>query len=320
MQTTAVLPDGYTVRPPELSDAEAIYELVSAYNTAAVGFADCTLDHIVDDLDEPGFDRKADGRLVLAADGRTVAYGTTFGKGNREAIDIDVVSLDHAVTGWLVDQTVHRALELGRENGHAEITVDANLYRNDEALRDLLAERGFTASTTYHRMQIDHEGPVAPPEHPAGVAVRRGALDDTTRRSAHALVNECFRGQFGFVARPYDEWHEARETRSTFDWSQLTLLEVGGRAVAVRECSDEFVPDENCGYIGWLGVLEQARGRGLAKFLLRDAFALDAAAGRSGTILHVDTNNPTPALDLYESVGMQPTLVIDVWRRVLPTA
>jgi hypothetical protein len=29
----------------------------------------------------------------------------------------------------------------------------------------------------------------------------------------------------------------------------------------------------------------------------------------------VDTNNTTPALRLYESVGMRPVLVIDVWRR-----
>jgi mycothiol synthase len=56
----------------------------------------------------------------------------------------------------------------------------------------------------------------------------------------------------------------------------------------------------------------------LPSFCCGDAFALDAAAGRSGTILHVDTNNPTPALGLYLSVGMTATLAIDVWRRVLP--
>jgi hypothetical protein len=38
------------------------------------------------------------------------------------------------------------------------------------------------------------------------------------------------------------------------------------------------------------------------------------AAGRTGTILHVDTNNPTPALDLYLSVGMTASLVIDIWQ------
>jgi len=85
--------------------------------------------------------------------------------------------------------------------------------------------------------------------------------------------------------------------------------------VALRLSNDQFVEDEDCGYVGRLGVLEKARGKGLAKFLLRDQFALDAAAGRTGTILHVDTNNPTPALGVYLSVGMQPVLVMEVWRR-----
>jgi mycothiol synthase len=319
MQTTAVLPDAYVVRPPEPSDAEAIFSLIAAYNTAVVGFADCTLDDVVDDLTEPGFNRQADAWLVTTADGRAAGYGTAFGKGDRRLVEIDVIGRDPAVAGWLFERTLLRALELGRESGHARISVDTNLYREDDLLRGLVADRGFAARTTYHRMRIDHTGPVGRPRPPAGTLVRRGASDDATRRVAHAVLEESFRGQFGFVTRPYDEWHEARETRSTFDWSQLTLLEVGGRAVAVRECSDDFVEDENCGYIGRLGVVETARGRGLARFLLRDAFALDAAAGRAGTILHVDTGNPTPALGLYLSVGMRATLVIDAWRQVLPT-
>jgi mycothiol synthase len=83
MQPTAVLPGAYTVRPPELGDAEALFELISAYNLAEVGFADCTLDDVADNLAEPGFDRATDGWLVLAADGRAAGYATTFGKGPR---------------------------------------------------------------------------------------------------------------------------------------------------------------------------------------------------------------------------------------------
>jgi mycothiol synthase len=33
----------------------------------------------------------------------------------------------------------------------------------------------------------------------------------------------------------------------------------------------------------------------------------------------IDTNNPTPALGVYLSVGMNPTLVMDGLRCVLPT-
>jgi ribosomal protein S18 acetylase RimI-like enzyme len=90
--------------------------------------------------------------------------------------------------------------------------------------------------------------------------------------------------------------------------------------VAFRSCGDEFIEGDNCGHLAGLGVIEEFRSRGLATFLLRDAFALDAAAGRAGTILHVDTNNPSRALRLYESVGMAPTLVMDGLRRTLSTS
>ncbi|MFC5266998.1 hypothetical protein ACFPJ1_33180 [Kribbella qitaiheensis] len=48
-------------------------------------------------------------------------------------------------------------------------------------------------------------------------------------------------------------------------------------------------------------------------------FATDAAAGLEGTLLHVDTNNPTPALDLYESVGMHTVQIADQRERKVPS-
>jgi mycothiol synthase len=319
MQTTAVLPHGFTVRPPEPSDAEAMFDMLAAYNTAVIGFADGTVNEVAERIVEPGFERGTDGWLVLADD-QPAGYATATGRGDRQVVGIQVWSQIPAVAAWLFEQTMDRARQMGRERGHAEITVDSDIYQADETMRALLAEHDFAATTTYHRMRIDHNALVAAPEQPTGVVVRRGAFDAATRWAAHDVILECFRGQSGFVARPHDEWIAALEAQSTFDWSQLTVLEVDGRAVAMCECNDAYVETENCGQIGALCVLEEFRGRGLGKFLLCDAFALDAAAGRAGTILLVDTNNPTPALALYLSVGMIPTLVSEGWRRVVPVA
>jgi ribosomal protein S18 acetylase RimI-like enzyme len=318
MQTSVVLPDGCTVRAPEASDAKAIFRLLAAYNTAVVGFADRTLAQVRDDLIEPGFEPGTDGWLVLADDGLPVGYGWTYGKAERREMGIGVTSPVPGVAAWLYDRTMQRAREMGRECGQTEIVIDAFVYRDDQASRALLAENAFTIGTTYQRMRIDHAGSLAAPDVPAGVVVRRGAPDDATRWTAHELIIDCFTGQFGFTPRPHEEWLEARELNSLVDWSMLTVLELGGQAVAFRDCSDLFAA-ENCGHIASLGVAEGFRGRGLAKFLLRDAFALDAAAGRVGTTLLVDTNNPTPALDLYLSVGMTPTLTEEGWRLILPT-
>jgi mycothiol synthase len=311
---TAVLPSSYTVRPPSKEDAHALLELVSDYNTPVIGFADYTLEDAEDELTEPGFAAGTDGWLVHDGE-RLIGYGAVFGKGDHSVLDLDLVTMDLTVETYLLENILRRAAEFAREYGHSSVQLDAVNYQVDAVRRDRFAGYGFQSGTTFHRMRIDHDGPVAVPEVPAGVTVRRGAPDEASRRAGHAVLNESFEGQFGFTPRSFEEWHAAQENFSAFDWSQLTLLELDGEVVAMRSCTSQFVEDENCGYIGRLGVLEKARGRGLAKFLLRDQFALDAAAGRAGTILHVDTNNPTPALGVYLSVGMQATLVMEVLRR-----
>jgi mycothiol synthase len=311
---TAVLPEGHTVRPPTKEDAQAILDLVSAYNISVIGFADWTLDDAQDGLTSPELDLERDAWLVFAGD-RPVGFGWVFGKGDRRQLDQEVYAADLAVEQWLTDQVTERTRALGREHGHTSVQLDAVVYQADTAQCDRLAAAGYERGTIFHRMRIDHSGPVAAPAVPSGVVVRRGTPDEAGQRAAHAVLNAAFDGQFGFTPRSFEEWQASQENHSAFDWSQLTLLELDGEAVAMRSCTNQFVEDENCGYIGRLAVLEKARGRGLAKYLLRDQFALDAAAGRTGTILHVDTNNPTPALGVYLSVGMQPTLIMEVWRR-----
>lgn len=128
---------------------------------------------------------------------------------------------------------------------------------------------------------------------------------------------EAFADQPGTLPRPFEDWAASRESRSTFDWSQVTVVEVDGRAVGMTECNHNFVSTANCGYIGRLGVVPSARSRGLAKFLLHNAFAVDAAAGRTGTILHVDAGNPTPAVALYTGAGMHPDLTSNIWTKTI---
>ena len=132
MKATVVLPDRYTVRPPEPSDAEAMFDMLSAYNTAVVGFADCTLEETAYCISEPGFERTTDGWLVLAEGGLPAGYATANGRGDRGLVGIEVAAQDPAVAVWLVEQTMQRARAMARERGHAEVTVDAFVYRADD--------------------------------------------------------------------------------------------------------------------------------------------------------------------------------------------
>ncbi|MEI8411117.1 MULTISPECIES: GNAT family N-acetyltransferase [unclassified Kribbella] len=310
---TAALPETYTVRPMRVDDATLIAERSGAYTSALLGFAKFSVEDVANYLRDPGFRPETDGWVVFDADRAFAGSATAAVNSDGTRVNLEVLSEIPAVAEFLLD----RAIERAKEAGHGEVVLSVGVIRQDEYLAEIVAGKGFAIGPSVQRMRIRFDGAVERPAVPPGAVVRRGAFDDSGRRAAHAVLVEAFSAQPGADPRPYDEWAASRESRSTFDWSQLTTVELDGRAVAVSECNDNFVSTDNCGYIGRLAVVPEARGKGLAKFLLYDAFATDAAAGRAGTMLHVDTSNPTPALNLYTTVGLRPDLISDIWRRTL---
>ena len=312
------LPDGCSWRRPNVDDAEAILDLVTKHNTALIGFADCTLDDLRDELTDPGFDAATDGWVVHDRAGNVVGYGAASAKGASEMVDLDLLSADEAVADWLWSQGLERAAEMGAKAGHDAVTVDVGIYQTDVAQQARATARGFVPATTFQRMRIDFDEEPIEPVVPADVVVRRGPGDEAFRRDGHSVSSRAFVDHFGYVRRSFEEWHASIESSATHDWAQLLVAYRHGVPLAMVRGTDNFVEDEECGYVATLAVLHEARGTGLAKLLLRQSFVDDHRRGRRGTILHVDANNTTPALDLYLSVGMRPVLAVDVWQARLP--
>jgi ribosomal protein S18 acetylase RimI-like enzyme len=70
--------------------------------------------------------------------------------------------------------------------------------------------------------------------------------------------------------------------------------------------------------VSYLGVLQSARGRGVAKSLLRTIIADAAARGRDWVGLEVDADSPTGADGLYVSMGWETSYVTESWHRDVP--
>jgi mycothiol synthase len=308
-----MLPAGHSWRPATVDDAAAIQAFVAELETALLGYPNCTLDDIRDQLTEPGLTIEADTWLVFAADGTLAGWSWTYSRGG-DYLDLDVVTVVPAIRDWLFDQTLTRVAALAR----AEATLDIGIYRANTAMSEAAAARGFQLATTFYRMRVDHDpDAVLSPTAPDGLILRSGPGDEAFRRAFYRVLITSFKDHFGFGPRSFEDWHKAREAESVFDWSQLTLAELDGEPVGVLMTSDRYVAAENCGSVDDLGVLAEARGRGIATYLLHLTFAADVKAGRTGTILYVDSNNSTGALRLYESAGMRPVLVIDKWCRAI---
>lgn len=307
------LPAGFAWRRPTIDDAEAILDVMARHNTPLVGSADFTLGEVRDELVDPTWDLSTSGWLVVDEAGAATAYGWAYNTGGSDIVNIAVYGPE-PIAGWLWEQLLDRARRFGAEFGHREVKVDIDIYQNDAMQQSLARSYGFAPATTVQRMRIDFDGPPEEPVVPEDVVVRTGPGDLEYRRQAHNVSKRAFAEHFGFVERTFEEWHESVDSAQTSDWAQLRVAYLDGEPVAMVRGGNHFVEDENRGYVVTVAVLPEARGRGLAKLLLRQAFADDYRRGRRGTVLHVDSNNVTPAVDLYLSVGMHPVLAIDVWR------
>ena len=311
-----MLPAGHTWRRATLDDAVAIQAMVAEHDTAVVGYPDSTVDDIRDQLTEPGLVIDADTWVVFS-EGSVVGWAWTYGRGSGEYIDLDVVTLDPAVRAFLFSAALARADELRAGSGHPTATIDIGVVRSNSAMASAASEHGFHHAATFYRMRIDHDGAPITPVAPVGVTLRSGPGDLAFRRLAHSVLTESFKGHFGYGSPIFERWHDTIEQSSVFHWSQLHLAYLDNQPAAILLTSDTFLASENCGIVDDLGVLPFARGRGIAKYLLQVAFSRDQSANRTGTLLHVDSNNTTGALNLYKSVGMRPILVIDKWCKTI---
>lgn len=301
----------HIVRRPRAEGAAAIHELSVACDVAALGVPDTTLGDVEEVLAEPQLDLARDAWLAHDADGRLLSWAWAVRLGDSDLVEIEI-SVRPGVDGlaerlWPI--VLERARELARARPRRRHGRRGRLPR-----RRGQAGAGQGVRFRAQHQLLPHAHRLRRPVEPPGLTLHTGQSDEV-RREAHRVYQEGFADHYGFVPSGYDLWFERRRRQSANDWSQLILARIDGRPAAMLHGSDQFVIDQQCGYVATLAVLPEFRGRGLGRFLLRHAFAADAARGRKGTIPHVDSNNVTPALGLYESAGMRPVLIIDMWRR-----
>lgn len=299
----------YALRPAALTDAPAVTELLNKIDE--IGRPETDLHTVEADLRHPGTDLERDSWLVLDGD-RLVAYGLLWDESDGERIDIDqyVLPAYQGAAARMPEAMEARALEKARENGAARAVVHLHLNAAPTLDTGLLRARDWRVVRRYHvlRRPLDPaRDPV--PEAPAGVRVR-GCAAEADRSRVHELYQASFAHHFDFRPRTYDTWLHDIDAEG-LDWSLVWIVgtEDLGAAGFLLARDDR----EARGWIRSLGVLPEARGRGLGGFLLRHAFAAFAARGRDTVGLGVDTENATGAPRLYGRHGMTVHYAVDTW-------
>jgi mycothiol synthase len=281
------LPDGW--RPLRKEDAAAVAELLVEdeifHGMPGKRSADDVLTWWVrTDLDGNSWAREEEGRMV--AGGWVELYGSDVVGGGA----VRPGEKGKGLGATLVDIAEARARELG-----------AALMRlfalgSDESARELFESRGFAEVRRHYEMSLNLDLEPAEPILPDGSAI--DTFRDEDALAWHAASTEAFEDEWGFHPLPFDEWWALRKDEDKSLWF---VIRDGGEIAAVERCEGER---HGGGYVGMLGVRKPWRRRGLGKALLLHAFREFRARGFERASLGVDSENPTGATRLYESVGM----------------
>ncbi|MEU5900449.1 MULTISPECIES: GNAT family N-acetyltransferase [Streptomyces] len=319
MTTSPTPPQGLTVRPATLDDAEAVCVLLNEVDLLEIGRADTELALVQADLKHPDVDLERDSWLLFDGD-LLVGYALVWDESGGERVNGDHYVLPGRPQGalHLLGLLEARATERAAANGAARAVVHLDLTTKPTLDPADLRARGWRTVRHYkvleRRVGVDAD-PL--PQAPPGVALRP-CLSEEDRRRAHVLLQESFTEHFDHQPRTYAQWLDDIDAENV-DWSLIWVAHVEGIGdVAAMRTRDN--PASSAGWIGNLGVLAEARGRGIGSHLLRHAFGHYAALGRDRIGLGVDTDNSSGALALYERHGMTLDHAVDTWELIRPAA
>lgn len=326
-----------TVRAARLDDAPAICALLNEIDVLEVGRPETDLHTVEADLGHPDADLPQNSWLAFDEAGTLVAYGLLWDESYAERIDVDHYVLPgHQGAGLrLLELMEARAAAKAAANGFRRAVVHLHLNTAPTTDTALLDARGWHVVRRYHVLTRDLTStaahttgnaadaapapapvPVPVPVPPPGVRLR-DCTAEPDRRRAHALLQRAMSEHFDFQPHSYETWL-ADPANAGLDWSLVWIAHVDGLgdAGALLARDDR----EAMGWISTLGVLPEARGRGLGGLLLRHAFAAFAGRGRETVGLGVDTGNESGAPALYERHGMVVYFAVNTWEITLPAA
>jgi mycothiol synthase len=321
------LPNGLSVRPITADDAAAVAAVLAASeHVDDVGeYPDA--EDLVEWWTGWKMDLGRDGLAVCDAAGLVVGFAAVVAPSTFRgtfAVHLEGgVRPDHRGRGVgraLLAWQLERAAEVHAER-HPEVParLTVGLGERMTALESLVRRAGLTAQRWYRQMERPLTDLPEPPAVPGVELVPFSWDRDDEIRRAH---NAAFTEHHGSAERDPDTWQSMFTGQRSFrpDLSVLAIADGGvlGYVLAYVYEADTAATGVRETHFGQIGVLPQARGRGIASALIAAALraGVDGDCERAG--LEVDSANVTGALRLYESLGFTTARTRVSWSRELP--
>jgi mycothiol synthase len=300
------------LRAPTLADADAIAATFNDVSLALYGSTEVSADEVRLWLEAPDFDLERDAVLVEAEDGAVVGYGDLSDPsrvGRLIWIDAQARPGASEVATALFDELEPRAEGRLAPDGR----LKAYLAERNTELAAVVEARGYKVVRHSFRMESDLSSEPVEPDWPEGISVREFRPGEDDER-VYEVNEETFADQEDHEPLDYEEWRHW-SFREPFDPDLWFLAEAGDELAGILLARSERGGDETLGWVSVLGVRRPWRRRGLGRALLLHSFRALRAKGKPRAGLGVDGSNPTGAVQLYESAGMQVSRRFDHWEK-----
>lgn len=336
------LPRGWEIATPDPGDhldVARLTHLLRGHERDGRGWAGSGVDDVLVEVSEHGL-RTRENVVVRDSQGEIRAWGSVHDRAEGRMLFVHIVErglpdrIADRCSDVLIEWAVGQARAVGAARGLDMQQIDTGAFAADQRQHRWLGGSDFDRVRTWWQMNR----PVTPDEvslvpssdrwEQDGVTfrlVRRaggGLPDEDDLRGLHEVLEGAFVDHFNSREESFEEFlHRLREDPG-HRWDHWWLAElsdvdqnppqpVGALIGTVSESATG--PDGS--YVSYLGVLEAARGRGVAKGLLRTIIADAAERGRDRVGLEVDADSSTGAAGLYTAMDWTTKYVTESWHR-----
>lgn len=339
----ASMPDQWTVDYPDPGDPDDVRQLTQLlrdHEAAGRGWAGAGEDDVLVEVSEAGL-RTRENIVVRDKGGRIRAWGSVHDRAGGRMLFVHIVEnflkapVARACSDVLFEWAVAQAKAVGAARGLEVQQIDTGAFADDDRQHRWLESSGFERVRTWWQMSravLPEEADLVPdPTEWDGRnvtfrLVRRqgdGLPDEADLRSMHDIIEGAFVDHFNHWEETFGEFLFRLREDPGHRWDHWWLAEltdgpepqpVGALVGTATESSTG--PDGS--YVSYIGVLESARGRGVAKGLLNTIISDAAARGRNRVGLEVDADSSTGAQGLYSAMGWKTKYVTESWHRDIP--
>ncbi|MGA7936673.1 MAG: GNAT family N-acetyltransferase [Kovacikia sp.] len=296
------------------ADLPAIVELLNACEVVDRLDEWTSVEELQVELSDPAINQLRDLRLWEGANGKLIGFAQMWISEPQAIQDgflyfsvlpsARTLGLEAEMLAWA--EALMR--QLSQERGlPAKLRSSAHETSTDRIT--LLNRKGFQAVRYFSRMERSLQVPIPQPQLPPGFTLRQ-TMGESDTPAWVDLYNQSF----------IDPWdHHTMTLEEANHWltiptyrSELDLVAIAPDGTFAAFCYSEIDPKYNActgrelGRVHLLGTRRGFRRMGLGRAILLESLNRLKAAGMDTARLGVDTQNPTGARRLYESVGFSP--------------